>query len=446
FSGSIPFGGFLPAWMYHAQLPPPSHVFNPNLPGITWVDLVFPFFLFAMGAAFPFALTKKLNSGIPKWKLFIQILQRGLMLALFAIFIQHTKPYALSQNPQSIHWITAIMAFALLLFLLTRFPNTISLKTKIIFKIVSAAAAVALLYPLTFSNGSGFSLNRSDIIILVLANTAFFGSLIWILTRSNIMLRVGILAFLLALRLTQNIEGSYNFWLWNYSPFPWLYKLYYLQYLFIVIPGTIAGDLIHKWIQVTEEQNLENKNKLGLIAFIMLSIVIVTVIGLFNRQIVSTLIFDSLLLTGAYIILLREDSNYFKLIKNLTSWGTYWLILGFFFEAFEGGIKKDKSTLSYYFITSGLAFFIYNMLTILIDRFEFSNKLRLLIANGQNPMIAYIAGSHILMPLFALTSLNIILQKIFFTPWLGVLKGATFTLLVALITAFFTNKKLFWRT
>ena len=43
-SGTVPYKG-LPAWMYHAQLPPPDRVFNPNLPGLTWVDLVFPFLL-----------------------------------------------------------------------------------------------------------------------------------------------------------------------------------------------------------------------------------------------------------------------------------------------------------------------------------------------------------------------------------------------------------------
>jgi hypothetical protein len=38
-SGSIPFNDMLPGWMYHAQVPPPHHVFNPDLPGISWVDL-----------------------------------------------------------------------------------------------------------------------------------------------------------------------------------------------------------------------------------------------------------------------------------------------------------------------------------------------------------------------------------------------------------------------
>ncbi|MBF1074842.1 MAG: DUF5009 domain-containing protein, partial [Prevotellaceae bacterium] len=30
--------GILPPWMYHAQVPPPGHAFNPHIYGITWVD------------------------------------------------------------------------------------------------------------------------------------------------------------------------------------------------------------------------------------------------------------------------------------------------------------------------------------------------------------------------------------------------------------------------
>lgn len=30
----------LPGWMSHAQTPPPDHVFNPLLPGITWVEIL----------------------------------------------------------------------------------------------------------------------------------------------------------------------------------------------------------------------------------------------------------------------------------------------------------------------------------------------------------------------------------------------------------------------
>src|SRR5688500_18995734 len=43
----------LPAWMYHAQNPPPSHAMNTDIAGFTWPDLVFPVFMFTLGAAIP---------------------------------------------------------------------------------------------------------------------------------------------------------------------------------------------------------------------------------------------------------------------------------------------------------------------------------------------------------------------------------------------------------
>lgn len=67
-SGQILWHAELPAWLFHAQVPPPSFRFDPSVPGITWVDLVFPFFLFSMGAAFPLALRKRWSSGVNRWR------------------------------------------------------------------------------------------------------------------------------------------------------------------------------------------------------------------------------------------------------------------------------------------------------------------------------------------------------------------------------------------
>ena len=61
---NIGFNSGLPAWMFHAQTPPPTYAFNPEVAGITWVDLVFPFFLFPLGAALPFAMRKRLENGM----------------------------------------------------------------------------------------------------------------------------------------------------------------------------------------------------------------------------------------------------------------------------------------------------------------------------------------------------------------------------------------------
>ncbi|MDD6508828.1 MAG: DUF5009 domain-containing protein, partial [Bacteroidales bacterium] len=82
---AIGFNSGLPAWMFHAQTPPPTYEFNPSIAGLTWVDLVFPFFIFSMGAAFPFAMRRRLDSGMRPWKMMLQLLRRWLTLTAFAI-------------------------------------------------------------------------------------------------------------------------------------------------------------------------------------------------------------------------------------------------------------------------------------------------------------------------------------------------------------------------
>ncbi len=449
-SGNIHFANHLPAWMYHAQVPPPNFKFNPDLPGITWVDLVFPFFLFAMGAAFPFGLTKKLQSGIAKWKIDLQVIQRGLVLVAFAIFLQHTKPFLFSSDPQPVDWLIGLLSFGVMFVVLVRLPSTISSAMRYGVKSAGIAAAVVILALLRFPDGSGFQLTRSDIIIIVLANTALFGSLIWIYTRENILFRLGILGILIALRLTQSIDGSWNQLLWNFSPFPWMYKLYYLQYLFIVIPGSIAGDLIYRWINTDQTEESERSSitdqQMLILLFSMAASVTATVVGLFERAIPITIIFVLIMFGVSSFILKKGRSSTEQLFRSLFHWGSFWLLLGFFFEAYEGGIKKDHPTMSYYFVTTGLAHFTYIAFSVITDHFRRSRIVGLLIDNGQNPMVAYVAGNVFVLPILTLTGLSSVLDLLTFDPWFGFGKGLIFTLLVALTAGYCTKKNLFWRT
>ena len=53
-SGSVAWG-VLPGWMYHAHGRSRSNfVFDGSIYGITWVDLVFPFFPVCHGSCLPF--------------------------------------------------------------------------------------------------------------------------------------------------------------------------------------------------------------------------------------------------------------------------------------------------------------------------------------------------------------------------------------------------------
>ena len=60
-----------------------------------------------------------------------------------------------------------------------------------------------------------------------------------------------------------------------------------------------------------------------------------------------------------WALLYKPNNDTERLYKSLFTWAIYWLILGLFFEPYEGGIRKDKATVSYYFVTSGLAICVF---------------------------------------------------------------------------------------
>ena len=68
------------------------------------------------------------------------------------------------------------------------------------------------------------------------------------------------------------------------------------------------------------------------------------------------------------------------------------------------------------------------------------------VINGRNPMVAYVAGSLLLMPLLHLTGAVKFFDAMNTNAWIGFLRGVLFTAIVSLVTIFFTKKKLFWKT
>ena len=135
-----------------------------------------------------------------------------------------------------------------------------------------------------------------------------------------------------------------------------------------------------------------------------------------------------------------------RLYRKLFSWAIYWLVLGLFFEPYEGGIKKDRATLSYYFVCAGLAICVFIGLSIVIDVFRKQRWVQLFIDNGQNPMIAYAGINNFITPVLALVGADGWLTKFASSPWRGFGKGLIITLLMALTVSFLTRRKIFWRT
>ncbi|NEP58158.1 MAG: DUF5009 domain-containing protein [Symploca sp. SIO2G7] len=474
-SGVVP-RKILPAWMYHAQLPPPGHTFNPNLPGLTWVDLVFPLFLFSMGAAIPLALSRRLDKGWSKKKIILSILKRGFLLGSFAIFLQHIRPFTIHQNPNPQTWRLAMLGFVVLFLMFVRWPKSWNIRLKNSLTIAAWGLGIWLLYKLGDPDGTGFSLEQSDIILVILTNIAVFSSIIWLFTRYNPWLRISLIGLLLALNLSANTDG----WIaavWSVSPAPWIFRFDYLKYLFIGIPGTLVGDLIYSWLRAldagmrgrgdAEKLNLmyggENIFKtilpnekivsnpwqttrfLGILG-LMLLIVVVLLIGLQARLVWQTTVFSIILCISGFRLFSKPANPTEKLLSILYRWGVYWLSLGLLFEPYQGGIKKDDATISYFFTTTGMAIFILILLIIIIDVFHKQSWLQLLVDNGMNPMIAYVAFANVLWPILILTEWNDQINEMTSTPVTGFLRGLVYTLIIACFVSLFTRLKLFLKT
>lgn len=441
-SGSIAFG-ILPAWMYHAQVPPPKHVFDPSLPGITWVDLVFPFFLFSMGAAIPLACNKMLKEDAGFLKIIYTAFRRLLLLTFFALFTVHMRAASMAEHPGANEQLLSIGGFILLFFQLYHPSEKKFEKVFTACRFLAFIIAAGLLYWLPFRDGNGFSFNRSDVIIIVLANMAFFGTIIWWFTRKNSWIRIGILPFIMAVFLGSSEAGSWNASLFNWSPLPWMYKFYYLKYLFIIIPGTLAGDWLLQYGKDDKAPESRDLYHLLVAALLSLSIVVINVILLFSRYTFTDFIITALLCTAVYYFIKKSRK---ELLLYFSMAGTYLLLLGLFFDAYEGGIKKDYSTYSYYFVSAGLAFFM--LIGFYSMPFTKAGKAvtDYLSLNGRNPMVAYVAGNLLLLPLLHLTGLITDFSRMDNNVWTGVLKGVLFTAIVSLITVVFTKRRWQWKT
>jgi len=449
-SGVIPFNGTLPPWMYHAQFPPPTHQFNPKLAGLTWVDLVFPIFIFSLGTAIPLALSRRLSQGWTNLEISLGIVKRGFLLGTFAIVLQHFRPTVINPEPNPEKWQLALIGFVILFLMFVQLPRVIPKWINLAVNLIGWGAAIAILTQIQYPHDAKFnqfSLYRSDIILLVLTNIFVFTSFIWLLTRHHPQFRVGLMAVLFALILSKS-AGGWMSDLLSISPVPWLYRFEYLKYLFIAIPGTLIGDNIVSYTQINDEYipKTWNRFRLGAIVILMLLIILNLVIGLQSRLLPQTTVISLILLILSYRLLKDPSHPLEELLYQMYQWGIYGLILGLAFEPYQGGIKKDPTTMSYFFITMAIAIFLLIILTILIDSFHQTLWFQLFIDTGKNPMIGYLAFANLLWPILELNGWTPKIEALTNTPFLGFLKGLSYTLMIALFVSLCTRLKLFWKT
>lgn len=438
--------GILPEWMYHAQEPPPTHVFNPHIYGITWVDLIFPFFLFSMGAAIPLSLGRQLEKGVGKYALLKKTAIRWMKLTFFAIFVIHVYPYMLGYPSPWINEAVALVAFALMFFLFMHNPFHLNKWGNRIVNGFAYVAAFALILFQPYAEGKPFMLSDEDIIMLILANVSLTGAIIYLLTPQKPIVRLALIPLLMAFFMSAKTDGSWQQAVRDFTFAPWLYNIAYQEYLLIIIPGTIAGELMTRWLRNGNKSQAKEKIKSApFIAFLSLAIIVANVTSLYSRALLANILISAMILALLWVMLSKGDGEkgYWR---KLFLCGAYMLAMGLIVEAYEGGIRKDDVTLSYLFVTCGLAFFALLFLTIVCDHYHvrwLSEPLELL---GRNPMVAYVSNGLAVIPLLQLCQVYPMLTNFCNTPLLGFIQGVVLTGLCLLLTAFFTKRKMYWKT
>lgn len=487
-SGMLPFFHHtLPTWMYHAQMPPPTHLFRPEIVGITWVDVVFPLFLFSLGAAIPLALWPKYEAGSSRTRLAFKAASRGLALLFFAVFKQHLVAGGLVEVYGPLGNALSILGFGLLFLIFTRWPARWPGWVKFSLMLSGLAGAVALMLSLTYPGETGFTVHRHDIIITILANVVITTTLVWLVWPDRVMGRILIMvmvtALLVARRYThwgvpvtellalKELVGDriYNGIIWACNPL-------YQQYLLITIPGTIAGETLLNWFRPASRRlsfHIQNSRwrELSLlrcvcVAIVSLALVVVTVAGLtLNEWVTTGLTVAPIAGLGLLLLYspparrqlrttaaLRGQSHVPALLfRQMFVWGIIWLALGLALFPYEGGIRKDPPTLSYFFVTAGVACLVLICFSIVTEAMHRPGPLFLLIDCGQNPMIAYVAAAMFVVPVLQLIpvgdgSLLDFITMHTLQPWPAFGRAVALTLVVAGMVSVLTRLRIFWRT
>lgn len=426
FCAAIGYGSGLPAWMFHCQVPPPDYVFRPEVRGITWVDLVFPFFIFSMGAAFPFALRKKIERN---QKILPGLLRRWLTLVLFGLAIGNAQAARGCDAP---YWLILVLSLAVWL----GFFASLVRSGK---KWVNPAgwALLAVLFVIEkFVLNVDLSLKTSDIIILILSTVSLAGGIVWLITKDNIRVRWLIWGVLLALKAVDSYTHLLD-WAELPHPIDCIICLDWLQYLLIAIPASIVGDRLMDGPVSPSRESHRMFPSPDLIAAVA---VIMQLFFLFKRSISIDIIL-SISLFAAYMGLTAKNRGTGNDIAYL---GFALLIAGLFFDPMDGGMAKDYCNISYLLATGGMAAVT---TSIFVNAEAGGKSFGFLGQCGQNPMIAYTIVWFVIEPLLYACSLMGIVDNLASGSVLwGLMRGILLTALMCLSTCLFTGKKLFWRS
>ncbi|MFO7889908.1 MAG: DUF5009 domain-containing protein [bacterium] len=228
----------VPGWLKHYQ--------GANPDGMTFVDVVFPAFLFIVGMAIPFAIRKRLQNNQSYAQIWQHVLLRSFSLLVIGLFMVNSSYNNSDQgflNPQV--W-TLLMYISIIFIWNTQSNRTSSVKK--VMKVLKAVGIVLLAVLAVIHRGKGdpafIEFQPMWWGILGLIGWAYLVSCSsYISLRNNVLGLAGIMAILYSLYMADSVAGPFLAFLR-----PWMnIGLFLCTHSAIIIAGILLG------IQLTPE-------------------------------------------------------------------------------------------------------------------------------------------------------------------------------------------------
>ncbi len=438
-SANIGFFSELPGWMFHAQTPPPTYEFNPDNPGITWVDLVFPFFLLSMGAAIPFSMRRKLDRGVTVPAVCGGLLKRWAVLTVFALVLGNGYRIGQGAQPEWTKALFRILLWAALCLSLVRVRSSwkwtwavVNLSGLVLLAVCAAMLKLVFVVPLTTDN---------DIIIMILAVASLFGGLLWLGTRDSFGLRWLCIALVAAVKAVSSYAPQALAFIPEVpSAIGWCFQWSFLQYVIPVLVGSVVGDMI-----LSSGNNSPKEDGSWIPAAVFaVAAVFVQLWGLYTRHVIADFCISAAL-AGAFLAVTGRPSK--NVWAKIGCMGFSLTLAGIIFDPLDGGITKDYCNLSYLFTTAGMGLLVVSALLGRELNGGFGRSAGFLSGVGQNPMVAYTVTGFVIGPLLSLAGVMRLFSDLASgSPFWGLMQGVILTLLMMLATWLCTRLRLFWRS
>ena len=212
----------VPGWMKHFH----------GKSGMTFVDLVFPAFLFIVGMSIPFGLGSRLRKGEPLWRILLHVAVRTLSLLFIGILMVNETPSSEKMGWSGALWATLMYSSAILASCNISPPQTpvpaASRKrafrlVSLVFRLLGLATLVYLAFAFRGEDGhrivslAPFSIHTEWYGILGLIGWAYVvGAMVFLAFRGHRTALLGSAILLLCLYPADK-HGAFNsFWLANY--------------------------------------------------------------------------------------------------------------------------------------------------------------------------------------------------------------------------------------